>query len=652
MSIFTSVIKPNRNLLNPKFEGYRLNIFDDEKHLLRVPLPEPGINIPKVPVNANLSYNEMHSLVHYNHLFAGFTADIGNALYFDSELQIILVEYDLIKDSIIMHPLIKLPKSTTISGSVSSSCYPSLRALSATLLLASNGLGNIYLLKISRNVESQVVTAEIIKNINFYGYSEVGDDAAIKKTVITPCVLLDGKIIDEGESAQIYFIVYNVLVSKYSSSSSLSTSSQKTSKKLFDVTLLQMSLDASSSGAEVKHVLRGPDIPLYCALDMKGEGYIIGCTGEYSVLSLNNANISTSEKEQEILEEKQCDENIKKEEETKDESSPPYLWTQTDSDVSINFQLPPGTPKTAVHCSFSKTHLSLTIKLPGNSSESSSSEPSSTSKSPSIPCYAFTNLHDEIDPSASLWTIESKIGLLTLYLEKQNRGTRWMHVFKHDDGVLETLDPNEIAEFRERLEKFTSSSTDGQPFASTLHHPIGHEIEESIDYEGRYVKFFWIEKQGNITAKFAGGSHEFLCPQFECFGRKDIESSINRFPSVCLKYDVDGLVYEFQHSSGFPPITVTHVSTFDAFGFVQASKREKRHLFHDPLNRFIMVLERTHRAFIYWHIEDQTKRDFGKQTIVDIIGESKDEDVLGVQMVADSVILVLLTKTIVVIKLS
>ncbi|CAG8608255.1 6839_t:CDS:2 [Ambispora gerdemannii] len=641
-SPYISIIKPDRNLLNPNFEGYRLTIFDDEEGLLRVPLPEPGINIPKVPVNSQLSYKEMHSLVHYNHLFAGFTAEgIGNAFYFDSELQIILVEYDPITDSITTHPLIKLPKPTTISESISSSNYPSLRTLSATLLLASNGLGNIYLLKVSRNIENQVVTAEIIESINFYGHSEANDDTAINDAIIVPCVLLDGKIIDE--SAQIHFIVYNVVVSKHESSSLSISSSRETSKKLFDVSLLQMSLDASSSGAEVKHVLRGPDIPLYCALDMKGEGYIIGCDGEYSVLSLNNANISTSEKEKESLEEKQCDE------ETKDPL--PYLWTQTNSDVSINFQLPPGTPKSAVHCSFSKTHLSLTIKLPDDFQESSG-KPNSTSKSTSIPCYVFTPLHGEIDSSASLWIIESRIGLLTLHLEKQNRGTRWMHVFKHDDGVLETLDPNELAEFRERLEKFTSSSTDGQSFASTLHHPIGHEIEDSIDYEGRTVNFLWIEKQGNIAAKFAGGSHEFLCPQFEYFGRRDIESSINRFPSICLKYDVDGLIYEFQRSSGYPPITVTHVSTFDAFGFVQASKREKRHLFHDPLNKFIMVLEETHRAFIYWHTEGQAKRASDKQNVVDIVGESKDEDVLGVQMVADGVILVLLTKTIVGIKLS
>lgn len=91
-------IKPTRNLLNPKFEGYKLELFDEQVGLISVPLPQPSIAVPKVPLHEKLSYKEIRSRVHYNHLFAGYDTCEGHgiAYYFDSDFRIVLVEYDLV----------------------------------------------------------------------------------------------------------------------------------------------------------------------------------------------------------------------------------------------------------------------------------------------------------------------------------------------------------------------------------------------------------------------------------------------------------------------------------------------------------------------------------------------------------------------------
>ncbi|CAJ0637881.1 1192_t:CDS:2, partial [Entrophospora sp. SA101] len=140
----------------------------------------------------------------------------------------------------------------------------------------------------------------------------------------------------------------------------------------------------------------------------------------------------------------------------KEEKLASYIWTQTSTDITVCFQLPVGTLKTAIHCNFSKTHLSLTIKTEDDAFDTTNTTNTNLRPRPPLPCYAFSQFFDNIDPDASLWTIEPNIGLLTLHIEKANHKTRWSHVFHNDDGVFETLDPNEFAEFRESLEKYTT----------------------------------------------------------------------------------------------------------------------------------------------------------------------------------------------------
>jgi hypothetical protein len=468
--------------------------------------------------------------------------------------------------------------------------------------------------------------------MEFQGHSQLKRESGLNNI---PCVLLDGRIVGD-EHPHILFLVYNTVLDSISSEST-----KETRKVLFDVSLLQLSMSPQYE-MKIIHVIRGPDIPFYSSIAFNGAGYVIGSNMEYEVIyksSTQNENIDDE-----------------KQEEKSTSKVSPYIWTQTSSDVTICFQLPKGTPKTAVHCNFSQTHLSLTISLGDN--------PNISPGQPPIPCYAFTHLFDLINPSVSLWTIEPTIGLLTLHLEKHNHNTRWSHVFQHDDGVLETLDPSEFAEFRERLEKFTSELLEdnieqsGQSEAfKPLQHLIGYETEESIDFEGKSSVFMWLEHEGDLTAKSSGGN-EYLCKQFEWCENTEILNNISLLPSVCLKSDVDGIVY----SIGYPidssklaisPLVITHIATFNAFAFVQASKREKRFMFHDPKYRFVIILE-GHRAFIYKRHEGREKQKHDEQSIVELaVNSSDDSEIIGVQMasIENAHVIVLKSNSMIIIKL-
>ncbi|CAB4399401.1 hypothetical protein RhiirA1_527939 [Rhizophagus irregularis] len=645
---YTVPIKPIRTLINSKFEGYKLKVFDEKSHLIHFQLPLPAITIPKIPTNLKLSYKEIQSIIHFNHLFKGFEINKGKGIcfYFDSENFVILAEYDPETSKVVTHRLLKIQQTSDYSGNVEENSshhlypnYPSLRALSPNLLLVTNGSGIIFLVQINNNDNVSTYSGEILYQIEFQGHSELKQGSGLNDI---PCVLLDGKIIVD-EHPHILFLVYNTVLDPISSEST-----KETRKVLFDVSLLQLSMSPQYE-MKIIHVIRGPEIPFYCNIEFNGTGYVIGSNMEYEVVyksSTQNENIKPMDIDDDQITEEQ--------EEKSTNRVSPYIWTQTSSDVTICFQLPKGTPKTAIHCNFSQTHLSLTINLDDN--------PNVSPGQPPIPCYAFTRLFDLIDPSVSLWTIEPTIGLLTLHLEKHNHNTRWSHVFQHDDGVFETLDPNEFAEFRERLEKFTSDpiqdtneQSDQSGAFKPLQHLIGHETEESIDFEGKSSVFMWFEREGDLIAKSSG--NEYLCRQFEWCENVEISNNISVLPSVCLKSDVDGTVYSIGHpidssKLDVSPLVITHIATFNAFAFVQASKREKRFMFHDPKYRFVIILEGDHRAFVYMRHEGREKHD--EQSVVELTAStSGDPEIIGVQMasIENAHVIILKSNSLFIIKL-
>ena len=117
-------------------------------------------------------------------------------------------------------------------------------------------------------------------------------------------------------------------------------------------------------------------------------------------------------------------------------------------------------------------------------------------------------------------------------------------------------------------------------------------------------------KNGNSVASTIGTGLDWNGQAFPSFERLG-ENSF-RMPTVCLKHDVDGLVYTIHHVPGSKPSQSTvqtatdimrfiHTDTLDALAFVQASKREKRFVFHDPHGRFCVIVESSRNGYIYWH---------------------------------------------------
>lgn len=99
-----------------------------------------------------------------------------------------------------------------------------------------------------------------------------------------------------------------------------------------------------------------------------------------------------------------------------------------------------------------------------------------------------------------MWTIE-KGNLLTLHLEKDSQ-SRWIQLKDVDDGVLETMDPLEIAAIRDSLDKFTSNNA----AADRGMQPTLDGNDEDCDLEGNPFMVWRFDSSGSITDATAASS--------------------------------------------------------------------------------------------------------------------------------------------------
>lgn len=271
-----------------------------------------------------------------------------------------------------------------------------------------------------------------------------------------------------------------------------------------------------------------------------------------------------------------------------------------------------------------------------------------------------------------------------MHLEKSNYGTRWTSVFSQtpDEGegeggkefedVPETLDPSELINIVESMEKYTTDE-DIEHTAQGIEHDgmgdgglgslKGDEMDLEIDSEGGSPLVVSLllgkpslngddmdsaEDEDEIVIKDGGGAVEViksLHPGFKhsllstplSFSSQPKPSSLPNL-SILIKHDVDGLV--FLPPATPPSTTWTHISTFPAVAFVLATKRNSTFIHHflSPTSRtesvvFALTSSATATGgpgnlFAYFMPEEE-KSKIGVQKVVSI-GQAGSGALLGV----------------------
>lgn len=82
---------PTRALLNPKFEGYKLDLVSQEDIIARYPLKYKPTQAT-VSGRSTFSFQEIQSRITHNHL--AVWSEAGRAIYVDSDARVIAVDID------------------------------------------------------------------------------------------------------------------------------------------------------------------------------------------------------------------------------------------------------------------------------------------------------------------------------------------------------------------------------------------------------------------------------------------------------------------------------------------------------------------------------------------------------------------------------
>ncbi|KAG7088449.1 hypothetical protein E1B28_012440 [Marasmius oreades] len=315
----------------------------------------------------------------------------------------------------------------------------------------------------------------------------------------------------------------------------------------------------------------------------------------------------------------------------------PYSWTQSSDSVTVAFPLPSTTQKSQIHVRLASESLSLSIDGVENSD-----------LPVTLPKYSSKSLWDRIQTETSYWTwdreAEHAFGLLSLHLDKQNVGTKWMQVFAsagtttaaaaeasiEDVEVPETLDPSELWHIRESLEKHTAALRTGED-ASGLGLGKGvpslaeGEMDEELDASvGRRAFLSWFGREDGSRPPWAPAGKENVCQLLSL----PVPGEDNTSLSLVVKEGLDGVVYTLRASAEKPKWV--HSSTFSALAFVLASKRDVRFTFHSRGTVYALEngsLSRGGNAYIYRSVSRGEK--WAKQAILQVL-EGSGGTLLGV----------------------
>ncbi|XP_032714357.1 nudC domain-containing protein 1 isoform X2 [Lontra canadensis] len=300
----------------------------------------------------------------------------------------------------------------------------------------------------------------------------------------------------------------------------------------------------------IKHdILRGKSVPHYAAIEPDGKGLMIV---SYKSFTFVHVGQDLEENKNETMSEK-----IKE---------PLYYWQQTEDDLTVTVRLPEGSSKEDIQVQFLPEHINIVLK--GQR-------------------FLEGNLYSSIDQESSTWIIKEN-NSLEIFLTKKNEGLTWPELVVGDKQGEFIRDSAQCAAIAERLMHLTSEELNPNPDKEKP--PCNAQELEECDI------FF---EESSSLCRFDGstlktthvvnlGSNQYLF---------SVIVDPKEMPCFCLRHDVDALLWQ-PHSSKQEDMW-EHIATFNALGYVQASKRDKKFFACAPNYSYAALCECLRRVFIY-----------------------------------------------------
>ncbi|OCT74961.1 hypothetical protein XELAEV_18033949mg [Xenopus laevis] len=298
--------------------------------------------------------------------------------------------------------------------------------------------------------------------------------------------------------------------------------------------------------------LFGKSVPHYAAIEPLGNGVMM--------ISYKPFRFIANEKDpHEPSEDEKMDEDNKRE--------PLYNWQQTGEDVTLTFQLPEGKTKDDLNIKFLPGEIDISIKDQGT--------------------FLKGQLYSDVDCESSAWIMKEGRSV-EVTLTKREPGCTWAELVIADKQGEYIADPAQTAAIAEKLMHLTSEDINPNPESEKP--PCNAQELEECDifledstnlcrFDGTHLKATHVVNLGSNPYLFTFVATPELMP---CFA---------------LRHDVDALLW--QPVSEQPDNLWEHIATFNALGYVQASKQDKKFFTCAPNFSYSALCECVRRIFIY-----------------------------------------------------
>lgn len=295
--------------------------------------------------------------------------------------------------------------------------------------------------------------------------------------------------------------------------------------------------------------LHGKSVPHYAAIEPDGNALTIISYKPFRFV---------------VDEENQPEEERMEEEEKKE---PLYIWQQTAEDVTLTFPLPDGITKEHIKIHFSPDHISMSLK---------EQEP-----------FLKGKLYSAIDHESSTWIVKDERSV-EVTLTKREVGCMWAEVVVGDKQGEFVADPAQCAAIAEQLMHLTSEDSNPNPDGDKP--PCNaQELEEcdmSLEDSTTLCRFNGNTMKATHVVNLGGNQFLF-----------SLVTTPEMMPCFSLRHDVDALLWQPMSNQGGN--LWEHAATFNALGYVQASKQDKKFFTCAPNFSYAALCECVRRIFIY-----------------------------------------------------
>ncbi|GFO43494.1 nudc domain-containing protein 1 [Plakobranchus ocellatus] len=252
------------------------------------------------------------------------------------------------------------------------------------------------------------------------------------------------------------------------------------------------------------------------------------------------------------------------------DSSPLYTWSQTASDLTVHLTLPDTSlTKANLSVDISGTRLELAIK---NGLE-----------------LLKGDFSARVDVDACTWTLDGR--RLEISLEKVE-AEMWPSVIVGDSRGQLVMTPEQLQAVHERLAHLTSE--DWNPGPDKGQKPYNTQMLEECDaLDGDGVILTCIDGETHTVTHKVVANNQYLF---------SVQTDPNLSPAICLRHDVDGFLWQVNSSSEKVRSTECpwqHVGVLNAFGYVLASKTQRRFCTCTPDMSVAVVADGHRHVFLY-----------------------------------------------------